>query len=151
MKIEEREAVELTFAAALYGREATGLRPLCFVTPPDALRTLGPVWALDLQAAVRAWQAEGRLLVDATSAPGYAIHALERGLLHLHCPVDHPAFNDLSRYAAHYGGTLQASRPAVRESWTPALPARRQKHPEKSATSPAEANEEAPRYGNDGR
>ena len=145
MSAEQRGVVvELTYAVALAERDPAQGAPPVFLTPPSALPMLGPDWALDLQAALKAWHSRAVLLVDATKAPGYALQALEKGLARIYCAADHPAFDDLSRYAEANGGTVIAERPLVAEVWPPTLPTRQQKRAAKSAKPTSREHEDTP-------
>jgi len=69
----KRVVIELTFAASLPDPQERGAADVCFLTPAQALKTHGIVWALELQNAVDLWHEGSDLLVDVSQAPGYGL------------------------------------------------------------------------------
>jgi len=135
--VGKRRVVELSFATALADRNPAETGACCFVTPPDALRTMGVAWALDLQRAIDDWDPQSALIVDLTAAPGFAFKVLQGGLKQGFCPADDPAFPDLCAYAAAFGATLETQRPPFTETWDPHLPQRTSKRAIKAVSNDA--------------
>jgi len=121
--LQDLRPVGLRFAAALTEREPEKtLAALSFWTPPDALCVLGVDWALDLQQAVADWHPESVLIIDASEAPGFALQALEQGLMAAFLSEDDPAYADLNSAAVRLGANLLTRRPVLQAHWSPTLP-----------------------------
>ena len=124
----KRVVIELTIAASLPDAQERGAAEVCFLTPAQALKTHGIVWALELQNAVDLWHEGSELLVDVSQAPGYGLKAMQLGLRSVFCPSDHPAYEDLQAYASALGCSLHSQVPDAEEVWNPTVPRRRQKY-----------------------